>query len=118
MATREVGAEKAVGLSDRGLYRIDIPANRFLIHSAHYCSIDLLCAEGLARALKIYLGVEKPPIFKTTQPSVLQSLIVKPELAQIRPFVVGAVLRNVTFDEFRYESFIELQEKLHNNICR
>lgn len=37
---------------------------------------------------------------------------------QIRPHVVAAVLRNVTFDQERYDSFIAVQEKLHNNICR
>eukprot|EP00490_Sorites_sp_Unknown_P021385 CAMPEP_0114688516 /NCGR_PEP_ID=MMETSP0191-20121206/63556_1 /TAXON_ID=126664 /ORGANISM="Sorites sp." /LENGTH=50 /DNA_ID=CAMNT_0001976077 /DNA_START=70 /DNA_END=218 /DNA_ORIENTATION=+ len=45
-------------------------------------------------------------------------MTVKKETAQIRPFVVGAILRNVTFDKDRYESFIELQDKLHQNICR
>jgi hypothetical protein len=29
MAMKEVGAEKAKGLSSRLLYRIDIPANRY-----------------------------------------------------------------------------------------
>merc|ERR1719353_1491004 len=38
--------------------------------------------------------------------------------AQIRPFVVCAVLRGVTFDPERYASFIDLQDKLHMNICR
>ncbi len=32
--------------------------------------------------------------------------------------MVGAVLRNVAFDAFNYANFMELQEKLHNNICR
>ena len=32
--------------------------------------------------------------------------------------VVGAVLRNLKFDPVNYKSFIELQEKLHQNICR
>uniref|UniRef100_A0A5K3FVX1 phenylalanine--tRNA ligase n=1 Tax=Mesocestoides corti TaxID=53468 RepID=A0A5K3FVX1_MESCO len=36
----------------------------------------------------------------------------------IRPFVVCAVLRNIAFNEDRYASFIELQDKLHQNICR
>ncbi|KAG6510882.1 hypothetical protein ZIOFF_028927 [Zingiber officinale] len=36
----------------------------------------------------------------------------------IRPFVVCAILRGITFDEARYNSFIELQDKLHQNICR
>lgn len=30
----------------------------------------------------------------------------------------GAILRNVTFDQARYESFIALQEKLHQNLAR
>lgn len=36
----------------------------------------------------------------------------------MRPFVVGAVLRGVTLDQDSYDSFIDLQEKLHTNICR
>ncbi|XP_062203989.1 phenylalanine--tRNA ligase beta subunit, cytoplasmic-like isoform X2 [Phragmites australis] len=43
---------------------------------------------------------------------------VKPETSQIRPYIVCAVLRGVTFDEARYNSFIDLQDKLHQNICR
>uniref|UniRef100_A0A8C1XLT7 Phenylalanine--tRNA ligase beta subunit n=1 Tax=Cyprinus carpio TaxID=7962 RepID=A0A8C1XLT7_CYPCA len=38
--------------------------------------------------------------------------------ASVRPHAVAAVLRNITFTQERYESFIELQEKLHQNICR
>jgi phenylalanyl-tRNA synthetase beta chain len=36
----------------------------------------------------------------------------------VRPYVVGAVLRNVTFTAAAYASFIDLQDKLHQNICR
>lgn len=45
-------------------------------------------------------------------------MFVQPELAQIRPFVVAAVLRNITFTQAAYDSFIDLQDKLHQNICR
>jgi phenylalanyl-tRNA synthetase beta chain len=38
--------------------------------------------------------------------------------ASIRPYVVCAVLRNITFDVKNYKNFIDLQEKLHQNICR
>merc|ERR1719203_226137 len=38
--------------------------------------------------------------------------------AGIRPFVVGAVLRGCVFNQDRYQSFIDLQDKLHQNICR
>jgi hypothetical protein len=34
---------------------------------------------------------------------------VKPETALIRPYVVAAVLRGVTLDASRYNSFIDLQ---------
>ncbi|KAJ6957702.1 hypothetical protein NC653_039613 [Populus alba x Populus x berolinensis] len=43
---------------------------------------------------------------------------VQPETSLIRPFVVCAVLRDITFDEASYNSFIDLQDKLHQNICR
>ena len=36
----------------------------------------------------------------------------------MRPYVVCAVLRGIKFDKKRYKSFIDLQEKLHQNICR
>jgi phenylalanyl-tRNA synthetase beta chain len=39
----------------------------------------------------------------------LQQLVVRPETALIRPFVVAAVLRGVTLDASRYTSFIDLQ---------
>jgi phenylalanyl-tRNA synthetase beta chain len=35
--------------------------------------------------------------------------VVRPETALIRPYVVAAVLRGVTFDATRYNSFIDLQ---------
>lgn len=42
---KEQGAEKARGADTSVLYKIDVPANRY----------DLLCVEGLARMLKIFL---------------------------------------------------------------
>jgi len=50
-ATGESAAEPA-GDSSRVIYRIDIPANRY----------DLLCIEGLARGLRVFLGLEKTPV--------------------------------------------------------
>lgn len=37
---------------------------------------------------------------------------------RIRPYVSGAVLRNIKFTQSRYESFIALQDKLHQNLAR
>ncbi len=36
----------------------------------------------------------------------------------IRPYAVAAILRNITFNQQIYDSFIDLQEKLHLNLCR
>lgn len=37
---------------------------------------------------------------------------------KVRPLVSGAILRNIKFDKARYESFIALQDKLHQNLAR
>ena len=50
--------------------------------------------------------------------SQLQKIIITPDVADVRPIVMGAVLRNVTFTEASYESFIDLQDKLHQNLAR
>lgn len=42
----------------------------------------------------------------------LLQLVVKPETALVRPYVVAAVLRGVTFDATRYNSFIDLQARV------
>lgn len=40
------------------------------------------------------------------------------QTSRIRPYVSGAVLRNIKFTKERYESFIALQDKLHQNLAR
>jgi len=108
---REEAKERGETVNDDGeeiIYKIDVPANRY----------DLLCVEGLARALRVFLGMEKYPQFKTVKAENPQKLVVRPDTKRIRPFVVGAVLRGVTFNPERYQSFIDLQEKLHQNLCR
>ncbi|KAK7882757.1 hypothetical protein WMY93_028931 [Mugilogobius chulae] len=98
--SKEQGDCKASGASDIILYKIDVPANRY----------DLLCLEGLVGG----------PRYKRVKPvnGDPQRLIITKETASVRPHAVAAVLRNITFTQERYDSFIELQEKLHQNICR
>ena len=84
---------------------------------------DLLCVEGLTRALRIFENREKPPKYTITNKDDEKSMIIfnvkTDNCNKIRPFAVGAVLRNIDLDnEERYNSFIKLQEKLHFNICR
>ncbi|XP_038271396.1 phenylalanine--tRNA ligase beta subunit isoform X3 [Dermochelys coriacea] len=108
--SKEQGDGKAEGASDIILYKIDVPANRY----------DLLCLEGLVRGLQVFKERIKAPRYKRIMPVNVdvQRLIITEETAQVRPHAVAAVLRNITFSKDRYDSFIDLQEKLHQNICR
>lgn len=111
MLTKEQGAvEAADSASEEVIYRIDIPANRY----------DLLCLEGLVSALLIFQGTRQPTRFVAKKPAKgsPQKLIVLPDTAKVRPFVVAAVLRNITLDKNSYDSLIDLQDKLHMNLCR
>ncbi|KAL6585259.1 hypothetical protein OROMI_004548 [Orobanche minor] len=92
------------------IYKIEVPANRY----------DLLCLEGLSQALRIFAGLDPIPIYTVANISnkFMLRMHVKRETSQIRPYVVCAVLRSVKFDEARYNSFIDLQDRLHQNICR
>nr|XP_020651144.1 phenylalanine--tRNA ligase beta subunit [Pogona vitticeps] len=108
--SKEKGDEKAEGASEVVLYKIDVPANRY----------DLLCLEGLVRGLQVFKERIRVPRYKRIMPPSggIQKLTITEETISVRPHAVAAVLRNITFDKNCYESFIDLQEKLHQNICR
>lgn len=96
------------GVQEPAQLKIEIPANRY----------DMLCFEGIALNLKVFLQRTKLPNFTLKAPAQLQTLTVKPDTARIRPLVIGAILRNITFNKARYDSFISLQDKLHANLAR
>eukprot|EP00761_Pharyngomonas_kirbyi_P014487 gb/GECH01014517.1/.p1 GENE.gb/GECH01014517.1/~~gb/GECH01014517.1/.p1 ORF type:complete len:591 (+),score=151.28 gb/GECH01014517.1/:1-1773(+) len=95
-------------LSTEKFYKIEVAANRY----------DLLCTEGIVRALKVFLGQIQPPIYKNSSPKKMIEVNVKSETEKIRPIIACAVLRNVNLKGSAYNSLIDLQEKLHQNICR
>lgn len=102
--------EEETSEDEEVIYKIEVPANRY----------DLLCLEGLAQALRIFNGVDPIPSYKVaniSEASMIE-MHVKPETSKVRPYIVCAVLRGITFNEARYNSFIELQDRLHQNICR
>ena len=98
--------------------------------------------QGISRALNVFRGSREAPTYQLVEPvsgarqrmvrrrrclasrwlraahcaALLQ--VVRSETLLVRPFVVCAVLRGVQFNEARYNSFIDLQDKLHQNICR
>jgi len=99
----------------------------------------MLCFEGIQLMLNIFLGRKPLPNYRLVEPSSgqLEKIVVKEDVSalnifryyityadwvrkttKVRPYVSGAILRNVKFDQARYESFIALQDKLHQNLAR
>ncbi|XP_068623404.1 phenylalanine--tRNA ligase beta subunit [Battus philenor] len=108
MLIKEQGDQAASGVSEDILYRIDIPANRY----------DLLCLEGLVNGILVFQGKKAPPKYNFKKYEDCYSLHLTPATAQIRPYAVAAILRGIKFTKESYDSFIDLQDKLHQNICR
>ena len=107
--TVKLSEKEIAALSDKVVYKIDIPANRY----------DLLCVEGLTRAIRIFLKDQDAPTYKLAQEEPAATLTVKKTNTDtIRPFVVAAILKDVVFTPERYASFIDLQDQLHRNLCR
>ena len=82
-------------------YKIEVPANRY----------DLLCLEGIAQALKCYLHPhpEPLPLAQLSNSPPTRKIIVTSETKDVRPFVVGAILRNIDLTaESVYGSFMQL----------
>lgn len=84
-------------------------------------------------ALRFFIGKEPVAFrYEAIRPETPQQMIVKASVFFLllhvifnayiqtgqRPVVVCAVLRGVEFNADRYDSFIQLQDKLHHNICR
>ncbi|MBI4393640.1 MAG: phenylalanine--tRNA ligase subunit beta [Euryarchaeota archaeon] len=73
---------------------------------------DLYSTEGVARALRAFLGIKTGPrTYRVGRPSV--TLTVGKGVGKTRPFIVAGVVRGVDLDETSLEGLIELQEDLH-----
>eukprot|EP00934_Nitzschia_sp_Nitz4_P003455 Nitzschia sp. Nitz4//scaffold45_size130396//61873//63798//NITZ4_003450-RA/size130396-processed-gene-0.187-mRNA-1//1//CDS//3329552401//3445//frame0 len=107
-STVKLSDQQIAALSDKIVYKIDVPANRY----------DLLCIEGLSRALRIFLGDQDAPVYQVVGEPETVLTVKKPNTDTIRPFVVAAILKDITFTQERYNSFIDLQDQLHRNLCR
>lgn len=88
----------------RTMYKFDIPANRY----------DLLCTEGLARALRPYLFGERYADIEVSGPTVCVYKFPTDE----RHFIACAVIRGMDMGGGTYDSFISYQDKLHLSIGR
>ncbi len=78
---------------------------------------DLYSVEGVARALRAFLGYEEG----LRRYMVGESGVVlrrDPSVSEVRPFVVGGVVRKVEMTDELISSLMELQEKLHLAVGR
>ena len=102
--------KEGFNLSSEVVYKIEVAANRY----------DLLCLEGLALALRVFLEKQKMPDIKPL--NVLseeeRQLIVYESVNEVRPIGLAAILRDINFTDETLKGFMDLQDKLHNNICR
>ena len=73
---------------------------------------DLFSVEGVARAMRGFLGITTGLPRYTVKPSGIRFTI-DPKLATIRPYLGSAVIRNVALDEESILSVMGLQEALH-----
>jgi len=78
---------------------------------------DLLSAAGLARAVKKYLGIERGLSQYTVGRSGVD-IIVDRSVEKIRPFIAGAVIKELDINESLLKDIILTQEKLHETLCR
>jgi len=90
----------AIDITKEPVFKLEVAANRY----------DLLCLEGFSQAIKSYLGMGPIPRLSINNQRVggLERIIVKHDTSEVRPFVVAAILRNITFDVQSYNSFIDL----------
>ncbi|KAI5950891.1 FRS1 [Candida jiufengensis] len=93
---------------ERPQLKIEVPANRY----------DMLCIEGIAQALNEFLGNSTTPNYTLNPSKPKISLTIKESTFPVRQYAASAILRNVSFDQRSYDSFIALQDKLHTNLCR
>jgi len=84
------------------IYKIEVPANRY----------DLLCMEGLVMGLLVFQQKCSAPVFQRVIPDNMLEVYTQPATADVRPFVIGAVLRGIVMTPDRYQSFIDLQALL------
>ncbi len=76
---------------------------------------DMLSVEGLARAIRSFLGIEKGmKKYEIKQSDI--SLKIEKSVEKVRPYIAGAVVRNITLSDEAIASLMEVQEKLHFSI--
>ncbi len=77
---------------------------------------DLYSVEGVVRAIKQYLGRGEKKKYAVNDGA--ERIVVEPNVKDVRPYIVAAVVRNVNVDELMIKSMMDFQEKLHITVGR
>ena len=78
---------------------------------------DLASVEGIARAARTFFDFEKGlKKYKIKKSDIVT--IVDPSVKKVRPFVVTALIKNITMNDELITSIMQLQEKLHFGLGR
>ena len=78
--------------------------------------LDRLSVEGIARSLRYQYGTDRGVYVPNTNDAEWTIEVDSPP--EERPYVTGAVVRGLDFDENSLDSLIQLQEKLHATMGR
>ena len=91
--------ELETGKDEEGneIYKFEVAANRY----------DLLSVEGLALSLGLYMGHKDNPNFKLSFSEPKEVINVTKNVAGVRPYVVGCILRDIDLGENGFASFID-----------
>jgi phenylalanyl-tRNA synthetase beta chain len=78
---------------------------------------DLYSVEGVARALRGYMGFETGlPEYPVSKSDV--KLIVDPTVNEVRPYIVSGLVKGVEMTDYFIQSLMDMQEKLHLTLGR
>ena len=73
---------------------------------------DMLSIEGFTNAMKGFMGIEEGPIEFNVHNSTYKGAV-DPKVKSVRPFAVGAIVKEINFDDNTIRSLMQIQEKLH-----
>ncbi|EOD42345.1 phenylalanyl-tRNA synthetase beta subunit [Candidatus Nanobsidianus stetteri] len=95
----------------------EIEGNNAKIEVKDFNRIDLYSLSGIARELKGILNIETGiPKFEIRDSNY--DLIVDKEILNVRPYIVGAIVKDVKLNEDRLKDLIQLQEKISQSFGR
>ena len=78
---------------------------------------DLLSTEGVARAIRAFTEQQLGLVdYKAKSPTT--HMVVSPKVLDIRPHVLGGIVRGIKLDDTSIKCLMELQEKLHVTLGR